>query len=135
MGTSIRPVLTTLPASAKTLVPLLVSVPTVRNQLAPSRMMTGTLAQVSTLLMSVGLAKSPTAAGYGGRGLGIPRAPSMEWISAVSSPQTKAPAPSRISISNEKFEPRMFSPSKPCDRASSMAFWILLIANGYSARM
>ena len=38
-------------------------------------------------------------AGNGGRGLGIPRFPSMEFISAVSSPQTKAPAPSITVIS------------------------------------
>ena len=31
----------------------------------------------------------------GGRGRGMPRLPSMERIRAVSSPQTKAPAPNR----------------------------------------
>ena len=54
IGTSIRPVLSTLPASAKTLVPLLFSVPMAANQSPPLRMMGGMLANVSTLLISVG---------------------------------------------------------------------------------
>ena len=54
MGTSIKPVLFTLPARAKTFVPLLFSVPIVANHLPPLRMMGGMLANVSTLLMSVG---------------------------------------------------------------------------------
>ena len=56
-------------------------------------MMTGTLAQVSTLLMAVGLPSMPLSIGKGGRWRGSPILPSMERISAVSSPQTKAPAP------------------------------------------
>ncbi len=51
------------PAKAKTLVPLLFSVPTEANQSAPSRMMAGTLAKVSTLLISVGQPKRPATAG------------------------------------------------------------------------
>ena len=35
-------------------------------------------------------------------GVGVPRRPSIEAISAVSSPQTNAPAPSRISTSKLK---------------------------------
>ena len=57
------------------------------------------LANVSTLLMSVGRSHRPATAGYGGRGVGVPRPPSMEAISAVSSPHTNAPAPSRMSTS------------------------------------
>ena len=37
---------------------------------------------------------NPEVAGKGGRERGIPRFPSMDAIKAVSSPQTKAPAPS-----------------------------------------
>ena len=59
-------------------------------------MIQGTLAQVSTLLMLVGLPHRPETAGNGGRVRGMPRLPSMEAMSAVSSPQTKAPAPSLI---------------------------------------
>ncbi len=59
-------------------------------------MIQGTLAHVSTLLMLVGLPQRPLTAGNGGRVRGMPRLPSMEAISAVSSPQTKAPAPSLI---------------------------------------
>src|SRR4030042_3976707 len=55
MGTSTRPVLRISPTRGKTLVPLQLSVPTEANQAAPLLMMCGTLAQVSTLLMLVGL--------------------------------------------------------------------------------
>ena len=60
------------------------------------------LAKVSTLLSTVGLPHRPLTAGNGGRGRGSPRLPSMEAISAVSSPQTNAPAPMRISRSKSK---------------------------------
>ena len=55
------------------------------------------LAKVSTLLISVGQPHRPLSAGNGGRGRGWPRRPSIEAMSAVSSPQTNAPAPMRIS--------------------------------------
>src|ERR1039457_7152477 len=93
MGTSISPVLVTRPARANTLVPLLFSVPIPANQAAPLRTMGATLANVSTLLMRVGLSHRPDSAGYGGRGRGVPRFPSMEAIRAVSSPHPNAPAP------------------------------------------
>ena len=50
----------------------------------------------------VGLPNRPFTAGKGGRGRGSPRLPSMEVIRAVSSPQTKAPAPSWISRSKSE---------------------------------
>src|SRR5580765_4451651 len=84
IGTSISPVLVILPARAKTLVPLLFSVPTPANHSAPLRIMGATLANVSTLLISVGLFHKPLSAGNGGRGRGVPRLPSTEAISAVS---------------------------------------------------
>ena len=56
MGTSTIPGFFTLPATEKTLVPLLFSVPMAANHSAPLAMITGTLAQVSTLLMIGGLA-------------------------------------------------------------------------------
>ena len=59
-------------------------------------MIQGMLANVSTLLMLVGLPQRPETAGNGGRERGMPRRPSMLAIRAVSSPQTKAPAPSLI---------------------------------------
>ena len=59
IGTSIRPVLVILPASANTFVPLLFSVPMPANQSAPLRMIGATLANVSTLLISVGQAPQP----------------------------------------------------------------------------
>src|SRR5215831_2276135 len=97
IGTSIKPVFVILPASANTFVPLLFSVPIPENHAAPFRTIGATFANVSTLLISVGHPHSPLSAGNGGRGRGVPRLPSTDIISAVSSPQTNAPAPIRKS--------------------------------------
>ena len=59
MGTSIRPVFTTLPVRAKVLVPELPSVPMPLYQPEPLRRMPGTLANVSTLFSTVGLPHRP----------------------------------------------------------------------------
>ena len=112
-GTSARPVLVILPASAKTFVPLAFSVPMVEYHAPPRRMMMGTVDQVSTLLMLVGLPHKPDCAGNGGRGMGWPRRPSMDRMSAVSSPHTNAPAPMRSSMSKSKPLSKMFLPSTP----------------------
>ncbi len=68
------------------------------------------LANDSTLLMSVGLPHRPATAGYGGRGRGVPRRPSTEAMSAVSSPHTKAPAPSRTCTLKANEVSMMLSP-------------------------
>ena len=60
------------------------------------RISCGTVASVSTLLSTLGLPQRPLWAGKGGRGRGSPRLPSIEVMSAVSSPQTKAPEPLAI---------------------------------------
>src|SRR5690348_16335220 len=73
IGTSISPVLLIFPANAKTLVPLLFSVPMPLNHSAPLRMIVGTFAKVSTLLIRVGEPYKPLSAGNGGRGRGVPR--------------------------------------------------------------
>ncbi len=49
---------------------------------------------------------------------GSPTRPSREAISAVDSPQTKAPPPRLMRMSKAKPLPRMFSPSRPQARAS-----------------
>src|SRR5579872_3353923 len=98
-GISTNPVLLTFPTSENTLVPALLVLPVSLNQAGPLEMIGATLYQVSTLLMLVGLPHSPFCAGNGGRGRGRPAKPSSDAISAVSSPQTNAPAPSTRSIS------------------------------------
>ena len=70
MGTSTRPMLLTSPDRAKTLVPLLDSVPTEAYQSPPLSMIWGTLARVSTLFKMVGFSHNPLWAGNGGRGPG-----------------------------------------------------------------
>ncbi len=134
MGTSIRPVLVIFPARANTFVPLLFSVPMLAYHSAPLRMMVGIFANVSTLLMSVGNPQSPLSAGKGGRGRGTPRLPSIEEMSAVSSPQTNAPAPMRISMRKSKGDSKMFVPNSPMRRACRMAVLRRLMARGYSPR-
>ncbi len=63
IGTSIRPVLTTAPVRANTLVPLERSVPIELSHSPPRVMTAGMLANVSTLFMSVGAPHRPDAAG------------------------------------------------------------------------
>ena len=84
--------------------------------------------------MTVGLCHNPSIAGKGGRGLGIPRCPSIDARIAVSSPHTKAPAPCFIEISNENPLFNIFSPKNPFSLACEIAMPNLLSANGYSAR-
>ena len=99
IGTSIIPVLTTSPAKAKTFVPVAFGNPKPAYHCPPLRTILGILAKVSTLLIMVGRLKSPSWNGKGGFCFGSPLLPSIEARSAVSSPQTKAPAPIRISKS------------------------------------
>ena len=73
----------------------------------PIRMMCGTVDSVSTLLTTVGFAYRPAIAGNGGRMRGMPRSPSSDSSSAVSSPQMYAPAPRCTTMSQSKPEPRM----------------------------
>ncbi len=63
IGTSISPPRATFPASAKTFVPLLRSVPIAEKRSGASRMIHGTVAKVSTLLMSVGFPHRPLSEG------------------------------------------------------------------------
>ncbi|MBA7588236.1 hypothetical protein ES708_30288 [subsurface metagenome] len=113
-GTSTSPVLFTFPTKQKVFVPLLFSVPTLANQSAPFKIIRGMLERVSTLLRTVGLPKSPASVVRGrGRVFGIPLFPSMERVRAVDSPQTKAPAPKNISMSNSKPVPSISLPRSP----------------------
>ena len=116
------------------MVPLDVSVPIDANHSGPLTMICGMLANVSTLLMIVGCPNRPLFAGNGGLFFGSPRLPSMEVISAVSSPHTNAPAPRRMSMSKSNPLSKMFSPSRPYSRAWPMAISSRLTAMGYSAR-
>ena len=104
IGTSTRPVLTTRPASANTFVPLLFSVPMPANQ---ARAVADDRRDVGERLDVVDQGRAgragPTRPGTAGAGRGVPRPPSIDAISAVSSPHTNAPAPSRTSTSNENW--------------------------------
>ncbi len=88
MGTSTIPGFFTPPATEKTLVPLLFSVPMAANHSAPLAMITGTLAQVSTLLMIVGWPQRPCLGRIGRPVAGLADIALDKVMSAVSSPQT-----------------------------------------------
>ena len=126
--------MTIRPASANTLVPLLLPMPIPAYHSAPLRRIVGTLAKVSTLLISVGQSNRPSTAGYGGRGRGVPRLPSTDAISAVSSPHTKAPAPRRIWTSKLNEVSAMPAPRNPARCAFRIAVRRRATASGYSAR-
>ena len=131
-GTSISPVFATFPVTANVFVPGEPGVPIFRYSSAPISMMSGIVANVSTLLMTVGLCQSPDCAGKGGLGAGIPLLPSMDAMSAVSSPQTNAPAPSITVIFIDFPVFNASGPSIPIFSASLTAFFILFTASGYS---
>jgi hypothetical protein len=135
IGTSTSPVLLTFPTREKIFVPLLFSVPMPANQPAPFSIISGTVAQVSTLFRFVGLPQIPLTAVRVYFGRGSPTRPSIAAIRALDSPLTKAPAPLWIVTSKVKPEPRMFSPRKPYSRACPSAVSSTSRASGYSCRM
>ena len=75
------------PETDTSLVPAEVSVPSLAYSLPPILMIAGTVDSVSTLLISVGPPYRPSIAGNGGFSRGLPRLPSSESSSPVSSPQ------------------------------------------------
>ena len=83
------------------------------KRLAPSVRMTETFGKSLNIINVRRFSNKPFSAGKGGLGVGIPRLPSIDAIKAVSSPQTKAPAPSLISMSKLKSEPNTFGPKYP----------------------
>src|ERR1700691_4200163 len=113
MGSSYTPGLAMLPLRQNRRVPPFLGVPNLAYQSAPPRIMCGTLASVSALLMTVGPPQSPTTAGNGGRMRGMPRLPSSDSISADSSPTSYAPAPPCQYTSNFRPLPKMFAPRNP----------------------
>src|ERR1700721_3094787 len=110
-GASYWPGRVTWPDSEYSVKPGDFSLPIDRNQSTPFRTIDGTLAMVSTLLITVGQPYSPATAGNGGRSRGWPRRPSNESSSAVSSPQMYAPAPAGTTKSRAQPDPAMLRPA------------------------
>ena len=77
----------TWPDTEKIFAPPLLGLPRFMNHSAPLRMIAGTEAKVSVLLIVVGRPNKPKLAGNGGLKRGMPFLPSSDSISAVSSPQ------------------------------------------------
>jgi hypothetical protein len=116
-------------------VPVDPSVPMAANAGPPIRRISSTDSSVSTLLIAVGWPKRPDWAGNGGLFRGSARLPSIELMSAVSSPAMYAPAPRLTSMSNLKPAPITSSPRKPRARACATAETSRSSASGYSPRM
>ena len=133
--TSYVPGRATCPERQSSFVPVEPSVPMPANDGPDPSTTSSTLTSVSTLLTRVGFPKSPTSTGNGGLLRGSPRLPSIDSKIAVSSPQMYAPAPRRISTSNEKPSPITFPPRNPLARASASACSRRWRASGYSPRM
>src|SRR4030042_1745177 len=93
MGTSTRPELFILPTKENIIVPLLPSVPILEYQSAPLLIIRGTFAQVLTLFNRLGLSQRPFSDMWTYLAFGSPTLPSSDDISALDSPQTKAPPP------------------------------------------
>ena len=97
--------------------------------------MCGTATSVSTLLIVVGWANTPDTAGNGGLMRGLPRLPSSEFISAVSSPQMYAPAPRCTQTLTVLPVPIAFLPRMPAAYASLIASSTRAIGSVNSPRM
>src|ERR1700759_3074141 len=113
-----------LPQTENSLVPVLFGLSARIHflyQSAPLVRMCGTAASVSTLLIVVGLANTPLTAGNGGLMRGLPRLPSSQFMSAVSSPQMYAPAPRCTQTLTVLPVPIAFLPRMPAAYASLMA--------------
>src|SRR4030042_2964362 len=98
MGTSVRPGYRIFPARVNTAVPVLFSVPIEVNPSDPRATINGIQEKVFTLFKRVGHPHKPDSARRGGLTLGSLLLPSIAPTRAVASPETKAPAPSAISI-------------------------------------
>ena len=93
-GTSTSPAFLTAPSSEKIVVPgRALGAHRRHTRPAPRVRIGATLAQVFTLLTTVGLPHRPLVTGYGGRDRGSPECPSSDSIRAVSSPQMIGPGP------------------------------------------
>ena len=133
MGTSIRPVLTTLPVRAKAFVPWLRSVPMERYQAEPRRMMRGTLEKVSTLLSTVGRAHRPCSTV---RGLDPGHSPvALDGGGEGGALAADKGAGPTVHMEMEaEAGAQDIVPSSPISSALAMAVFRRETASGYSAR-
>ncbi len=122
------------PASCTASVPRERPAPKSRYAAAPCARIQGTVASVTTLLMTVGRPNSPAIAGSGGLARTMPRLPSIESSIAVSSPHTYEPAPMRTSRLKRRPLPPTSSPSQPAAVAAAIAASSARTACGYSLR-
>src|ERR1700683_1409518 len=134
-GTSYTPGCTTSPLTPINFSPAAPFKPCDLYQSTPRNRIVGTFANVSTLLMTVGLFHRPCCTGNGGLLRGSARLPSIASSSAVSSPQIYPPGLTNISRSKLNSLPSTCGPSKPLRIQRRISSCSIFSWSSYSWRM
>src|SRR5271156_5202055 len=135
IGTSYTPGCTTSPLTPMNFSPAVPFRPCDLYQSTPRKRMGGTLAKVSTLLITVGLFHRPCCTGNGGLLRGSARLPSIASSNAVSSPQIYPPGLTNISRSKLNSLPSTFGPSSPARTQRRISSWSIFSWSSYSWRI
>src|SRR5271168_975298 len=135
IGTSYTPGCTTSPLTPINFSPAVPFRPCDLYQSTPRKRMGGTLAKVSTLLITVGLFHRPCCTGNGGLLRGSARLPSIASSNAVSSPQIYPPGLTNISRSKLNSLPSTFGPSSPARTQRRISSWSIFSWSSYSWRI
>src|ERR1700733_13991399 len=134
-GTSYTPGCTTSPLTPINFSPAAPFKPCDLYQSTPRNRIVSTFANVSTLLMTVGLFHRPCCTGNGGLLRGSARLPSIASSSAVSSPQIYPPGLTNISRSKLNSLPSTCGPSKPLRIQRRISSCSIFSWSSYSWRM
>src|SRR5271155_1835348 len=135
IGTSYTPGCTTSPLTPINFSPAEPFTPCDLYQSTPRKRMGGTFANVSTLLMTVGLFHNPCCTGNGGLLRGSARLPSIASSSAVSSPQIYPPGLTNISRSKLNSLPSTCAPSSPARAQRRISSCRIFSWSSYSWRI
>src|SRR5271156_1753263 len=135
IGTSYTPGCTTSPLTPINFSPAVPFRPCDLYQSTPRKRMGGTLAKVSTLLITVGLFHRPCCTGNGGLLRGSARLPSIASSNAVSSPQIYPPGLTNISRAKLNSLPSTFGPSRSDRTQRRISSWSIFSWSSYSWRI
>src|SRR5580704_8850473 len=113
IGTSYTPGRTTCPLTPTNFNPRDPPTPAFLYHSTPRTKICGTIANVSTLLITVGFCHKPATPGNGGLFRGSARCPSIASSSALSSPQMYPPGLTNTSSVKSDSLPRIFFPNNP----------------------
>src|SRR5271156_3151475 len=135
IGTSYTPGCTTSPLTPINFSPAEPFRPCDLYQSTPRKRIVGTFANVSTLLITVGLFHRPCCTGNGGLLRGSARLPSIASSSAVSSPQMYPPGLTNISRSKLNSLPSTCAPSSPARAQRRISSCRIFSWSSYSWRI